>query len=280
MWVEKKMINNPKSLSMTKSNLYIVGDSLAQTFSVESYPMQGWGAFLGEFFKSEMNIHNYAKSGWSTKSFLTKGYNEKYPDQSYWEIIKEQFKAGDWLLIGLGINDCSLDNEMRTTESEYRENLIFMSKEARDLGVKVIFITQTIRGGEDNSEKGWQYILPSDNVLMDESIPMEMRWVRRAKVLTDIGEEIGIPVIQLGKFLSEHYEKMYQNYMSLNPKAKVADGRNFVRYYFHIYKMNNREDDSTHTNINGAREIAKIIAKLILKTDSALARYLSIDKIE
>ncbi len=260
--------NALKNAKLKEKNLYIMGDSLADTFPDTSYPLQGWGTFLGDYFKDEMTVHNRARNGWTTKRYLIEGQNKDYPDRTYWDVIKDELKDGDWLLIGLGINDCSLTNKNKTTEEEYKANLTKFTNEAREKGVNVMFITQTIKGGDDNSEAGWDYILPSDGIPMDDSVPMEQRWVRRAKVLTDLGAELNVPVIQFGRFLSEYYEEMYQEYMAANSDATVAQGRNYVRYHFHIYNKNINEtvanggfglnlpdkaDDSTHTNINGSR---------------------------
>ncbi len=281
------LYNSKDMKPLTKSNLYIMGDSLADTFPDINYPLQGWGTFLGDYFKDEMAVHNRAKNGWTTKTYLTVGENENYPDKSYWEVIRDEIKEGDWLIVALGINDCSLSNEFRTTEDEYKQNLTLFTNEVRAKGANIMFLTQTIKGGDDNSEAGWDYILPSDGIPMDDKVPMEQRWVRRAKVLTDIGAELNVPTVQFGKYLSELYESMYQQYMAAHPDATVAEGRNYVRYHFHIYKANlndeianggfgldvTRSDDSTHTNVSGSREYASIIAKLISETDTELAKY-------
>jgi len=283
------IIYNAKKLTELKNkNLYIMGDSLADTFPDSNYPLQGWGTFLGDYFKDEMTVHNRARNGWTTKRYLVEGQHADYPDKAYWDVIKEELKEGDWLLIGLGINDCSLTNKNKTTEEEYKENLTKFTNEAREKGVNVMFITQTIKGGDYDSELGWDYILPSDGIPMDDNVPMEQRWVRRAKVLTDIGAELNVPVIQFGKFLSGYYEVMYQEYMTSHPEASVKDGRNYVRTHFHIYNKNindevanggfglnlpDKADDSTHTNVRGSKEYASIIAKLIAKSDTELAKY-------
>jgi len=275
---------------LPEKTLFIMGDSLADLFPNKNYPLQGWGNYISDNVKNQLTVKNCAKNGWTTKSYLTEGRNEAYPDQKYWDVIKADFKEGDWLLIGLGINDCSLSNKFRTTEEEYKANLTLFTEEARAAGVNVMFITQTIKGGDDGSEAGWEYIAPSDGIPMDENVPMEKRWVRRAQVLTEIGEELNVPTIQFGKFLSEYYEEMYQEYMAANPEATVAEGRNHVRYHFHIYNKNinapkeeggwglnlpDRADDSTHTNIKGAREYAAIITYLISQTDTGLKPYMS-----
>ncbi len=285
------IVYSAKKLTVLKNkNLYIMGDSLADTFPDSSYPLQGWGTFLGDYFKDEMTVHNCAENGWTTKRYLIEGQNKDYPDKAYWDVIKEELREGDWLLIGLGINDCSLTNKNKTTEEEYRANLTKFTNEAREKGVNVMFITQTIKGGDYDSELGWDYILPSDGIPMDDSVPMEQRWVRRAKVLTELGEELNVPVIQFGKYLSEYYENMYQEYMASNPEATVKDGRNYVRTHFHIYNKNinapvaeggfglnlpDKADDSTHTNLKGSREFAAIITKLISESNTELANYMS-----
>ena len=285
------IIYNAKTkLTLPEAKLFIMGDSLADTFPEESYPLQGWGTFLGDYFKDEMTVCNRARNGWTTKRYLIEGENKDYPDKAYWDVIKDEMNEGDWLLIGLGINDCSLTNKNRTTEDEYRENLTKFTNEAREKGVNVMFITQTMTGGDYDSEAGWDYVLPSDGIAMDDSVPMEMRWTRRAKVLTDLGIELNVPVIQFGKYLSELYENMYQEYMAVNSDATIAEGRNYVRCHFHIYNKNindsvenggwglnlpDKADDSTHTNVNGAKEFAKIISKLISQSDTELAKYAS-----
>ncbi len=274
--------------TLPEAKLFIMGDSLADTFPETSYPLQGWGTFLGDYFKDEMTVCNRAKNGWTTKRYLVEGENKDYPDKTFWDVIKEEMTEGDWLLIGLGINDCSLTNKNRTSEEEYKENLTKFTTEAREKGVNVMFITQTIKGGDYDSELGWEYVLPSDGIPMDDNVPMEMRWTRRAKVLTDIGLELNVPVIQFGKYLSELYENMYQEYMAVNSDASIAEGRNYVRCHFHIYNKNindsvenggwglnlpDKADDSTHTNVNGAKEFAQIISKLISESDTELAKY-------
>ncbi|MBR3932741.1 MAG: hypothetical protein IKJ68_02385 [Clostridia bacterium] len=281
-------------LSLPKINLHIVGDSMADTYTPEQYPLQGWGIFLKEHFSAEIKVCNYARSGWSTKTFLTVGQNKNYPDKSYWEVIKNNFKEGDWLLVALGVNDCSLVNEFRVSEEEYEKNLTLFVRDAKDRGVNVIFMTPAIKGGDDNSENGWEYIAPPDGVVMDDKIPMEQRWVRRSQVLINIGAKLGVPVIELGKYLSTYYEKLYQEYMTQNPDATVTDGRNYVRYSFHRYNkcLNSDicdggfgmdvpefEDDSTHLHVRGAKKYASIIAKLISKTNTELAKYVLKDDV-
>ena len=78
--------------------------------------------------------------------------------------------------------------------------------------------------------------------------------------------------------------------MAVNSDATIAEGRNYVRCHFHIYNKNindsvenggwglnlpDKADDSTHTNVNGAKEFAGIISKLISQSETELAKYAS-----
>jgi len=276
------MINENK---LNPTNLYVISDSVCQEYTEELYPRQGFGAVLGDYVSDELTVHNYAVAGRTTKSFLTVGKDPNYPDKTVWQVIKEQLKPGDWVLVCLGINDASVKNVDRTTVEEYEENLKLFVNEARQIGADVILSTPSIRGGDYDSELGWEYTLPEEGV----EPTMDQRWIIRANIMTEASKELGCAVIPFGKTLSETYEAMYEKYMSENPDATVADGRNYVRSQFHLYVANikapveeggfgvenyEKADDSTHINIKGAHTYAATIAKLISETDTELAAYM------
>ncbi|MBO5743497.1 MAG: hypothetical protein J6R68_04365 [Clostridia bacterium] len=261
-----------------KKSIFLMGDSLVEDYGEEKLPICGWGKFFPEFVKDGYEVKNYAHSGWSTKSFLTVGHGKLYPGKSCWEVMYEDIKEGDLVIICLGVNDASLENEMRTSEEEYRKNLTYFTEEIRKKKADVVFGTLSLRGGDDGSENGWDYKLPSPD---NKEPEMDERWMRRTRVLCEIAKDISVEVFQLGEELKKVYENMYLDYMKNNPDASVADGRNYVRYYFHLYKkpintpveegglgfnMPDREDDSTHLNPRGALVYAKTVAKLLLKT--------------
>ena len=53
-------------------NIFICGDSTAQTYHPAETLMVGWGQLLGEFLPG-VAVHNHAMAGRSTKSFLAEG---------------------------------------------------------------------------------------------------------------------------------------------------------------------------------------------------------------
>lgn len=262
----------------SKKSIFLMADSLVEDYGEKALPICGWGKYFPDFVKDEYEVKNYAHSGWSSKSFLTPDHNNLYPGKSCWEVMYEDIKNGDLVIICLGVNDASLVNEMRTSEEEYRKNLTYFTSQIRNKGADVVFGTLTLRGGDDGSENGWDYKLPAPDNKEPET---DERWMRRTQVLCEIADDLSVTVLQLGEELKKVYENMYQEYMKNNPGATIADGRNYVRYYFHLYKkpintpveegglgydMPDREDDSTHLNSRGALVYAKTVAQLLSQT--------------
>ena len=52
-------------------NIYLAGDSIVQNYTEEEF-IAGWGQFLPRFFKSDVNVFNYAKGGRSSRLLLMK----------------------------------------------------------------------------------------------------------------------------------------------------------------------------------------------------------------
>ncbi len=268
------------------ATLYLVGDSLCQEYGEEDYPMQGWGYYLPDYLTSDIKVDNRAKSGWSTKTFI------ESTDETYsWNAIKTSLKAGDMVLVALGINDASINGANKTTEEEYITNLETMIAETKAAGAEIIFATPTISGGTEGSENGWEYSLSN-------------AWAARGDVCRETAEANDCVCIPLGSTLADLYETMYETYLSENPDATISEARDYVRYYFHLYvseimkpideggwgiiyisklphkyyKWNAETgytyiNDTTHVNERGAQKIAEVIATLISQSDSALADF-------
>lgn len=50
-------------------NIYLTGDSIVQNYTEEEF-IAGWGQFLPRFFKSDVNVFNYAKGVAEVQDFL------------------------------------------------------------------------------------------------------------------------------------------------------------------------------------------------------------------
>ncbi|HBO37000.1 MAG TPA: hypothetical protein DD633_10755 [Sphaerochaeta sp.] len=105
--------------------LFIIGDSLAQSYQNEPDGQCGWGSYLfgqltgelpgrvpsphGEgvlFQGNEVVVANYAKAGRSTRTFV---------EEKRFDIVKQQLCPSDVLLINYGHNDASFTKQERNT---------------------------------------------------------------------------------------------------------------------------------------------------------------------
>ncbi|MBR1771626.1 MAG: hypothetical protein IJ747_06315, partial [Lachnospiraceae bacterium] len=87
-------------------NLFLAGDSTVKDYSAAGMYMGGkpqnegaWGEYLQNFFdKDKVTVVNYANGGRSSRNFINEGSLDK---------IAANIKAGDYLFIQFGHNDCS-----------------------------------------------------------------------------------------------------------------------------------------------------------------------------
>lgn len=99
--------DNPGSIAPGSGiNIYLAGDSTVKDYSANGIYNGGqtlsagsWGEFLQYFFNEDyVTVNNYAQGGRSSRSFLNEGKLD---------TILENIKAGDYLLMQFGHNDCS-----------------------------------------------------------------------------------------------------------------------------------------------------------------------------
>ena len=273
-----------------KTTVYLVGDSLCANYDTRTfaeggkiYPYQGWGYYLAESFNN-VTVVNHAVSGWTTEHFVhPENWDVASDNPNVWANFKDDIQPGDYVIIGLGINDSGNKDtgEVRVTEERFKENLNKMYTDATNAGATVIFATPTISGGTEGTETGWKYSLSN-------------LWAARGEVTREFAESKGAVCLQLGKTLSETYEAMYQQYKTDNPSATDIEARDYVRHWFHLYistvksewgltddqinlhngSIKGGKDDSTHMNMRGAKKCAEIIAGLIRASGSSLGdRY-------
>jgi hypothetical protein len=86
-------------------NVYLAGDSTVKDYSGKGMNQSNnstegsWGEYFQAFFNSDLvTVVNYANGGRSTRNFINEGSLAK---------IAETIKAGDYLFIQFGHNDCS-----------------------------------------------------------------------------------------------------------------------------------------------------------------------------
>ncbi|MFA4868702.1 MAG: rhamnogalacturonan acetylesterase [Pedobacter sp.] len=230
-----------------KITIYSIGDSTMCDFSPsylsqfggENYPIRGWMQMMPEFFNEQVEIHNAARSGRSSKSFRTEGH---------WKPVIEKLKAGDYVFIMFGANDQKPDTARHTDpESSYRENLLNYINETKAKGAHPVLFTSLVRRRFDKAGK-----------LVDT-------YGEYVNAVRKLGKETNIPVIDLNqksadlvtKYGPEESKKLFL-YIEPGKFSKLPEGK---------------KDDS-HLCVFGATEIARLAAQGLKEIKSPLAAYL------
>ncbi|MGE0755467.1 MAG: sulfatase-like hydrolase/transferase [Pirellulaceae bacterium] len=116
----------------------MVGDS-----TMASYPnppadrptLTGWGQVFGDCFQASVKVVNHARSGRSSKSFLSEGR---------WEAVLRE--RPDYVFIQFGHNDQPGKGERSTDpQGDFRQNLQRYIAEARSAGIRPVLVTPVAR---------------------------------------------------------------------------------------------------------------------------------------
>ncbi|WP_017167574.1 GDSL-type esterase/lipase family protein [Xanthomonas phaseoli] len=119
--------------------IFIAGDSTAAEYGAERAPQAGWGQLLQDWFDpAQWQVHNHAKGGRSTRSFIAEGRLD---------AIAKELQRGDVLLIQFGHNDAKREDPTRYTDrtTDYVQFLRRYIATARDKGATPILITPAAR---------------------------------------------------------------------------------------------------------------------------------------
>lgn len=205
-------------------NVYLIGDSTLSIKEKKAYPETGWGMPFANFFDSTLVIHNLAKNGRSTRTFLSEGL---------WKPAFEQLQEGDYVFIQFGHNDESKEKTDRyTTPDEYQTNLRKFITETRQKKAIPILLTPVSRRNFD--EQGQ----------IKETHPVY------ADLVIDLAQQLKVPLIDLNQKSKALYQqmgaensKLLFNQLLPNEHPNYPEGK----------------VDNTHFNELGARKIAEIV---------------------
>ena len=173
--------NLPKLTSVTIrevncNTIYIAGDSTV-TDQPASYPYIpvksycGWAQMLGMYLHDGYSISNHSHSGLTTESFRSEGH---------YQIIKDNIKAGDYVLFQFGHNDQKLPELAAYTG--YYSNLKKYIEEIRSYDANPIIVTPIGRNT-------WKGIDNSYNDLLEN----------HANACISVAKEMKVPLIDLHK---------------------------------------------------------------------------------
>jgi pectinesterase len=220
-------------------HIFMIGDSTMADKKIEGEPERGWGQMLQDFFNDKVKVSNHARNGRSSKSFL---------DEGRWQIVMENLRKGDYVIIQFGHNDQKDDSARHTDpHSTYKSNLEKYVNETRERGAFPVLCTSIVRRRFD--EKGrltdthGEYPAVTRQVARELDVPLLDLQKRTRDIVSDLGPE----------------------------KSKVL--------YLHTdpEEFPNRPDgikDDTHLCIEGAKVLARIAVEEMKNLKLPVLEYL------
>ncbi|WP_324255000.1 rhamnogalacturonan acetylesterase [Bacillus sp. REN16] len=227
------MKNNPVS-DMT--NLFLAGDSTVASCPKHEAPMAGWGQVFQSFFTDQVKVHNFAKGGASTNTFM---------EQGYLDTILHFIQPDDYLFIQFGHNDQkSFGTDPFTT---YQSNLTKYVNGAREKGAIPVLVTSVQRRAFDEQGK-------IQSSLGDYPIAM-----------IQLAEKLDVPLINL-------WEKTKTLYETLGPEGS----KQLFTWFAPNENPNYPDgvQDNTHFCEHGAREVGKLVLEGIQELDLPIKSFI------
>ncbi|HEY0241257.1 MAG TPA: rhamnogalacturonan acetylesterase [Gemmatimonadaceae bacterium] len=219
--------------------IYLAGDSTMAPKLPEKRPETGWGEMLQEFFDSSaVRVHNHARNGRSTRTFLSEGR---------WKAIVDSLHSGDYVFIQFGHNDASKDKTDRyTPPADFRANLLRFIDETRARGANPVLMTPVMRRRFDDNGKARN----SHGEYPD--------------IVRAVATERGVPIIDMHRKTSELLGLFGQTasaalFLQLPP----GENANYPRGI----------QDNTHFSAFGARIVASLVVEGIREARLSVAAH-------
>lgn len=229
------------ALSAAEVRVALIGSSACQAYNT-NHPelIWGWGEVIGKFFKPEVNILNFAISGYSSKSFIDRGKWKKTIDSK-----------PHYVFITIGANDSKKSPDRYTDpETTYRANINKFIRETRAIGATPVIVTIN-QSMWRNKETNKAYFRDGKAFRKDRE--------PYSKVLRDIAKKENLVCIDLAKIQQQKMEAM----------GEAAAGS-----LYRVRDLEKRILDPSHTNLKGALFIARIIVDELEKSNSPLKKEL------
>jgi lysophospholipase L1-like esterase len=226
----------------TRPALYVVGDSTANNAN-----HRGWGDPFADYFDSaKVNVVNRARGGRSARTYFNEGL---------WEAVRQDLKAGDFVLIQFGHNDGGAPDQ-----PPGRGDLPGIGDEEKEIttpaGKQEVVHTfgwYLRKFVDDSKAKGATAILLSPtvrNIWTGASVERQMGHF--AQWSQDVAKAEGLVFLDESNAIADQYEKM---------------GPEKVKELF--------PEDHTHTSPAGADLNASIVVATLKGARSPLAAFLS-----
>jgi lysophospholipase L1-like esterase len=198
--------------------------------------MAGWGQVFHSFFTEEIKVHNFAKGGASTNTFI---------EQGYLRTILEFIQPDDYLFIQFGHNDQkSFGTEPFTTYQSYLTEYI---NGARERGAIPILITSVQRRNfnENNRIVSTLGDYPKSMMQLAEKLDVQLinLWEKTEKLYESLGPE---------------GSKQLFTWFAANENPNYPDGI----------------QDNTHFCENGAKEVSKLVIEGIKELQLPIVSFI------
>lgn len=186
--------------------IFVCGDSTAKSPGA----IMGWGTPIADYFDAaKVTINNVAHAGTSSRTYY----------ETDWPKVLPQIKAGDFVLEVFGINDGGLrtppglgdEVDPNTGYRTYGWYMAKMATDAREKGARVFFLTVTPRNIWTNPRATFNdativtqqegYDPADDRIERGTGNGRYTQWTK------DVGQRLGLPVLDLTNLLADRYEQ-------------------------------------------------------------------------
>ena len=220
------------------AKLYVVGDSTAAVYDDNNYPRKGWAQMLGSYFDG-VEVVDLALSGRSSLNF--KG-------EANYQKLKNELRAGDYLIVQFGHNDSKADDPTRYTdpkgdrftEGSFKYSMNEYVQLAREKGAHPIIATSISRLKLSDTSLE-EYVNAAKELAAEVNAPCIDLYARTNAWINEVGTETG-------KDMFNHVKAK---------DSRFIDYPNFNKSGFYAAGTT----DNTHLNIYGADIIAQWAAE-------------------
>lgn len=250
-------------LSAAAKKVHTIGDSTMATYQPEDNK-KGWGQMFQQFLEG-IEVNNRAKSGSSSKSF--------YKESAYWESVKKQISAGDYVLIQFAHNDeknggadgdelialyeslgqstAGVDYRGTTASGTYKDYLRKYIQESRALGATPILVApicrkyftgNTIRRNGRHDLGDNFSVIKNGQLLTGQKVAETDHTYDYPYQMNEVAKEMNVPFIDITTATAD----LYASY----GETKCTE-------------LLFCPDDGTHTSAMGATLIARLAAQLL-----------------
>ncbi len=271
---EKKVVTNG-AVSGSAPTLWVAGDSLAACYRDAYKPETGWGEMLPSVLKSSVYVQNgSAQGGLSGTGGIGGQSSKSYVDEGRLDKIVSNAKAGDYLFISFGHNDSHPETYRHTEPGDngtYKTYLETFVSEARANGMIPVLVTPVCRRKFDSAGN----LTGNTNSQLDEYAATMRKVAAENRVaLIDIFAKTETWLTELG----EEGSRAYYLYLKGCTGTSDDDCVNIIggvkKHALWCSNYPDGKDDTTHMNMEGARQVADWMAEAIRAMKLPLENYL------